>query len=119
MAYTENYRVTNARKVNSSKYPDGWLYILKICNHDIYKIGVSQNPKRRIRDIKSHLPFESKVLFLGNFVDVYELEKCIHELFHENKLRNEWFNSYKEDIDDLIRSLKYAYLKENNLLIDG
>ena len=113
----ENYRISNARKVNSKKNPDGYLYVLKLKDFDLYKIGVSQNPKRRIRDIKSYFPFDSNLLYLKEFIDVYDFEEAIHFVYNENLLRKEWFYLDKEEAKDLISSLQYDYFKENDLLI--
>lgn len=113
----EDYRQQNARKVNSNKNPDGYIYILQIEEFDLYKIGVSQNVKRRIKDIRSNNPFYCKLIYVGSFYDVYEIEKQIHELFSINKFKGEWFKSYKDDIKDLIDSLSVEYLKKHDLLI--
>ncbi len=112
----ESYRSKNARKVNSNKKPNGFLYIIEIEEHNLYKVGVSADIKRRIKDIRSHVPFYCKVIYLGWFYDVYELEEQIHKHLSINKFKGEWFQCYNEDILELINSLSYEYLKENNLL---
>lgn len=96
----------NIRKVNSVRFPKGCIYILKKYNEDLYKIGVSQNVKRRIRDISSILPFEVETVYISELIeDVYDLELIIHSRFKINKVRKEWFDLYKEDIDILINIL--------------
>tara|TARA_R110000851_G_scaffold239999_1_gene392729 strand:+ start:394 stop:771 length:378 start_codon:yes stop_codon:yes gene_type:complete len=113
MAYNqEEYRVSNARITNAKKYPNGFLYILKLKGFDLYKIGVSNKPKRRIRDIKSVLPFESDIVFCKRYIDVYPLEKQLHDLYIENKARKEWFYVYDEDITKLLKMLTTLYAKE-------
>lgn len=98
---------SNIRKVNSSRFPKGCVYILKKENEDLYKIGVSQNPARRIRDIKAILPFEVDIIFISSELDkVYDLEFIIHKKFKDNNVRKEWFNIYEEDIVILINILK-------------
>ena len=97
----------NIRKVNSIRFPKGCIYILKKDNEDLYKIGVSQNVKRRIRDISAILPFEIETVFISDLIEgVYDIEFIIHNRFKINKVRKEWFNLYKEDIDILINILK-------------
>ena len=113
MAYIkEEYRVSNARKTNSKRYPDGFIYILKLKGFDLYKIGVSNKPKRRIRDIKNVLPFESNIVFCKRYIDVYSLEKQLHDLYIENKARKEWFYIYNEDVTEVLSMLTNLYNQE-------
>lgn len=115
----EDYRQKNARKVNSKKYPDGYIYILQIEEFDLFKIGVSQNVKRRVRDIRAANPFCCKLIYVGSFYDVYTLEEQIHDLFSKNKHKGEWFKIHTNEIIDLINSLGIKYLKKHNLLLNG
>lgn len=110
----ENYRVTNARITNSKKFPNGYLYILKLKGFDLFKIGVSNNPKRRIRDIKSCLPFESSVVFCKLFDEVYSLEKQIHDIHSINKVRKEWYNISDDDLKQMINILTDIHYSEVN-----
>lgn len=95
----------NARKSNSKLRPDGYIYILKLKGFDIYKIGVSSNPERRINDIDSANPFGVKVLCLLYFKNAYELEECIHDSFKRKALRKEWFKFDEISISILIKQL--------------
>ena len=117
MAYKEltnnNYRVDNARKTNSKKYPNGFIYILKLDGFDLYKIGVSNKPKRRIRDIQSCLPFDSNVLFCKKYKNVYELEQELHKIYSINNKRKEWFNLSNDDYKHLDKILNYLHKLES------
>lgn len=118
MAYTQEkkdecYRSDNARKTNSKLNPDGYLYLIKLNGFDIYKIGVSSNPKRRIKDLKSANPFDIEIIFLAYFEDVYQLESLVLDLFTINKIKGEWFKAYEEDISNLKIILSDLYKKEN------
>ena len=115
MAYKpEDYRTNNARKVNSKRFPNGYLYILELEGFDIYKVGVSQKPKRRIRDINGVLPFETKTIYLKYFEDVYNIEEIVHSRLKNNKKRKEWFELYREDVNILMSVLNEVYAMENN-----
>jgi len=103
---SESYRKDNARKVNSKKKPNGYLYILQNKQFDLIKIGVSANPKRRIRDIKANLPFDTDCVFLNYYKDVYYLEELIHQRFKNNQIKGEWFQVYNEDVMGLKNVLK-------------
>jgi hypothetical protein len=100
------YRSDNARKVNSNKKPNGYIYVLQNKRFDLIKVGVSSSPKRRIRDIKAGVPFDIDCLFLKHFNNVYDLESIIHKQLINNKVKGEWFQVYKDDVVTLINVLK-------------
>jgi len=95
----------NARKSNSKLRPDGYIYILKMIGFDIYKIGVSSNPERRIKDIDNLNPFGIEVISINFFKNAYEMEECIHDSFCKNIFRKEWFKIHPEDIVILSKQL--------------
>lgn len=105
-----------ARELNKSKRPDGFIYVLKLKGFDLYKIGVSANPKRRIYDIDSHSPFGTEIILLLFFKNVYEMEECIHDSFKLNHKRKEWFEIHPEDIVILKKQLQ-AFNKKGIYLI--
>jgi len=111
----QEYRKLNARKVNSAKFPDGHLYLLKMKGFDIYKVGVSKKPKRRILDLKAANPFELEVLFCSKFKDVYSLEELVLDVFKMNIIKGEWFNSFESDINDLLSCLNNILNVENGV----
>jgi hypothetical protein len=90
-----DYRRENARITNLKKYPNSNIYVLKAINHNYFKIGVSQNIERRLRDVNSSSPIEVELLFSKKIRNAYDLERFIHELIKDYHLRNEWF-----EIDD-------------------
>lgn len=81
----------NASKVNKAKKPDGYLYVLKYGNNNLFKFGVSSNPDRRIKDIDACSPVAIKELGRYFFKNVYEIEEMIHDNLKEAKIRREWF----------------------------
>lgn len=95
----------NARKSNSKSRPDGYVYIVKLNGFDIYKIGVSANPERRIKDIDSSNPFGIEIICLLYFKNAYEMEECIHDSFRDKALRKEWFKFDKISLSILINQL--------------
>ena len=95
-----------ARNLNKSKRPDGFIYILKLKGFDLYKIGVSANPKRRIYDIDSNSPFGVKEICVLFFKNVYEIEECVHDNFKSSLKRKEWFEMSEQCIKSLQFELK-------------
>lgn len=104
--FKEDYRRQNARKVNKSKNPNGFLYILWNESLNLIKIGVSNSPKRRIRDIKSYSPFDLDLVLLKYYEDVYSLEKMVHDKWQNNRIKGEWFQGHKNDLLQTIKILK-------------
>lgn len=111
----QGFRSDNARKANKSKFPDGFIYIMRLSGFDIYKIGVSNNPKRRLRDLQSANPFELKTLFCARFKDVYSLEEQLLDKFKMNQIKGEWFNAYEECVSEVITLLSNLHLIENEV----
>lgn len=89
-------RTENARMVNKKKFPDGYIYVIRFGKTDLFKIGVSQNPKRRLKDLNAISPEPIGVLGIYKFKNVYEMEECVHDNFEEFRHRKEWF---KFDLD--------------------
>ena len=100
--------VSNARKANSKLRPDGFLYFIKLNGHDVYKIGVTSNIKRRLYDIDSNSPFGVTLVSYYYFKNVYETEEMIHDNLKSNNLRKEWFNldnEYLKILTDQVKEL--------------
>lgn len=96
----------NAAKVNKSKKPDGYIYILKYGDNDIYKFGVSGNPDRRIKDIDSCSPVPIKELGRFFFKNVYEIEEMIHDNIRSYAIRREWFNLKESIVLEILEEIK-------------
>jgi hypothetical protein len=101
------------RKTQQKKYPDGYIYLIKLKEQNIYKIGVSQNVRRRLLDINNILPFEFDIVSLHNFKDVYNLEEYILKKFKGYKLKGEWFKLPPQKAKVLITYLHLKDVKEN------
>jgi hypothetical protein len=101
-----DYRNKNASKVNSVRYPNSSIYIFKIQDKDIYKIGVSQNITRRHRDISNSSPFNIDIIFREKKPDAYILENTLHNFFIDKHIKNEWFNLTELEIDECLNKIK-------------
>ena len=77
---------------NRKRFPDGFIYLIKLHNQDIYKLGVSNNPKRRICDIDTYLPFDLEILAINYFKNVYDVEDLISEKIKEYSVKREWYS---------------------------
>jgi hypothetical protein len=77
--------------VNKKKYPNGYIYFIRCVDTNFYKLGVSKNPKRRICDIDSYLPFDLEILSLHYFENIYDIEKELSEKIKQFNIRREWY----------------------------
>lgn len=79
------------RKLAASKVGVGYVYLVRIRNTQEYKIGVSTNPKRRLRDISSSMPYEIDILAVNKTNDPYVFEQELLDNYEGHLIRNEWF----------------------------
>lgn len=79
------------RKLAASKVKDAYIYFINIKGTDKYKIGISTNPKRRLRDISSYIPFELNVLSIHFIKNAFEYEQYFLNKYASNLIKNEWF----------------------------
>jgi hypothetical protein len=70
-----------------SKGKQQHLYIVR-CG-EFFKIGVSDNPERRIKDLETSNPFPIEVLYIGH--NEGHEEKLWHDIFEHRHHRGEWF----------------------------
>jgi hypothetical protein len=85
-----------ARSSNSKIEENGSVYLYKSGKH--YKIGRTNDLKRRDREIKLQLPIEAELIHRIITDDPVGIEKYWHSRFSENRLNGEWFNLSSSDI---------------------
>lgn len=100
---------------NKKKYPDGYLYFIKIHKQDVYKIGVSGNVKRRIQDISSNIPFELEILSIHLFKNVYDIEEELTLRYKNKNIRKEWYSFTIEEAKDIMIELHNLNVIKSNL----
>lgn len=61
------------------------------------KIGQSDNPTARVRQIQIHCP--EPVKLAGTMPGTQEDERAVHRLFHEHRVRGEWFRLEQPILD--------------------
>jgi T5orf172 domain. len=70
-----------------------------------YKIGVSKEPSKRIEAIRNGNSKELALVYQSRkYSNAFELERKIHSLFAEDKVRGEWF--YFENVKEKINLIK-------------
>jgi hypothetical protein len=90
----------------------GWLYLMK--QGDLFKIGMTKNPPRRIRDARTWLP-NVEVIAMKPFWNVGELERMLHEGLANYWHEGEWFKFPDADSSDyLVDGFKEFYEKDRD-----
>jgi hypothetical protein len=113
-----NYRVSNAKKVNKKRFPNSCIYIIRIKNTNYYKIGVSQNYKRRLRDIESSMPFTIELITIKKVKDAYNIETTLHDTFKQKYIKSEWFNLNELDIKKAKKIINTGTIEVSNSLFN-
>lgn len=98
--------IGNISKINKNRFPDGYIYIVRLGNKGIFKIGVSNNPDRRIKDIDSYSPIPIREVGRFYFKNVYEIEEMIHDNLKNLLIRREWFKLTEEHAFDICKQIK-------------
>ncbi len=112
--------------MSSRKYK---IYLIYCKNIHLYKIGISINPEKRIKQLQTGTPYELSIISIYDSKYPFKVEKILHNTFLSKKipdsfqydfewLTGEWFNlsinnvlgfcdSCKK-IEDMIDNLKMA-----------
>jgi hypothetical protein len=79
-------RWTNEGKV------EGYVYLIKPTGHNVYKIGCSVNPTRRLKALQSRVKGVSlEIVTAILYVDYEAAERHWHHRFSSFRLSSEWF----------------------------
>ena len=78
----------------------GCVYLMRAEGTELCKIGVSMNPKERLKTISSSSPFD--ISLLSTISGGYETEKQLHKKYENLGLRvkNEWFRLTDDILKD-------------------
>ena len=92
---------TNVESSNGVSY----VYLMHSVKDNLYKIGFSANPIKRLKTLQTGNGNEIKLIGLlrGGVIQ----EKAIHEYFKDLKIKNEWFKA-DERILDFFNSYKFS-----------
>lgn len=90
------------RDLANSKIKIGFVYFIRIKNTNKCKIGVSINPKRRLSDISSIIPFDIEILAVNKILNPYNIEQKIINEYKSKLIKNEWFDFDIMNIKDIV-----------------
>lgn len=84
------------------------VYLMHDTLNNFYKIGISNSPEYREKTLQSEKPtivlLCSKQFPKRKIAEI--LEKTLHDTYANKRIRGEWFNLEKDDINDLFFILK-------------
>lgn len=99
----ENYEVTSP-SIKSQEKSDNvfnetaFVYLIKNFDNGQIKIGFSCNPQDRIKEIKTSCHSAKLIFFAKGTMDE---EKYLHEIYSNQRIKNEWFSLSNIDIKDI------------------
>lgn len=102
----------NARRRGPVRHTDspGVVYIAK-CN-GAYKIGLSKNPQRRLKDIEYQQGSPVKLIYGINTEGMFQTESALHHLFYDKRIEGEWFDLSEDDLEYI------AWIQREGLIDD-
>lgn len=72
--------------------PAGYVYVIQDLEYSkLYKIGRSNNPARRLKEIRAILPGQSEIIAILKTEDAATLEWQLHQRYADYRKNGEWF----------------------------
>lgn len=99
---TENCEPQKQCSQQTIKYSRaGYIYLMRCKDTDRYKIGRTNNLKVRIKQLNPpQSPYQIEMVCSSYVPDSYLLEKTLHYLYMENRVRGEWFELNEKQVND-------------------
>jgi hypothetical protein len=99
------------------------IYLIKSIKYGCYKIGVSKNPDKRLKQLQTGNPSELELLCVYDSEIAFKIEKVLHNTFNINKEHGEWFDlSIKDEFyfinecKKIDETLKFLIKNENKFV---
>jgi hypothetical protein len=97
-----------------------YVYLIRCSENSYYKIGISKNVERRLKQIQTSSPDEVYLIHKYESKYASRIEKALHNFFISYHRNNEWFElSLNEEINflEMCSSIEknLIYLEENKI----
>lgn len=79
----------------------GYVYAIGIVSTQYVKIGHAGSPKRRLAALQSSLPFKLELLYTLKVEDPRSVERALHDLLADSRVRGEWFELPERPLSEL------------------
>ena len=91
-----------------------YVYLISDSNTYNYKIGISNNPERRIKTLQTGNDNKLKIVHKILCEYYTHVEKALHHRYNLNKINGEWFELSNNDV---IAFPEYCQKIDNNIKI--
>jgi hypothetical protein len=78
------------------------VYLIKKEEGNMYKIGVSNNPKKRLQELQTGNPDTLTLVETYNTIHNFKLENFLHRTYSDKNVQLEWFELTTEDVKSFI-----------------
>src|SRR3972149_2350495 len=106
------------------------IYLIFCKTNNLYKIGVSVNKNKRLKQLQTGNPYEISIITTYDSKYPFKVEAILHSMFISKKtpdnfqydfelLKGKWFNLSSEDVLEFINSCKKIEETIDNLKIAG
>lgn len=91
-----------------------YVYLISDSNTYNYKIGISNNPERRIKSLQTGNDNKLKIIHKILCEYYSDVEKALHYRYNSNKINGEWFELTDNDVTTFP---EYCQKIDNNIKI--
>jgi hypothetical protein len=77
----------------------GFVYLVKADDDNIYKIGCSKSPIKRLSSLQSSNHKELRVIHRVFSLNMWVLEKALHQYYSSCQVRGEWYQLTPEQVE--------------------
>ncbi len=91
-----DWRINNTK--TSTKFPDTSGYIYMVLSENLYKIGCSKYPTKRIDKYHTQNPHPVKLVLLAKVEEYRLVERTVLSMFKSKKHQGEWFGLDQQDV---------------------
>ena len=94
-----------ANEINQLTLTSGWIYVIKDRITNNFKIGITQNdnPKVRLSHYVNYI--EIDLIYIEYINNCFEVEALIHQKYHADRIKGDWFKLCNEDVISIIRCI--------------
>lgn len=101
---------------------DRTIYLIRSKENGYYKIGISKNPQKRLKQLQTGNASELEIIHLYKTEYASKIEKTLHNLYSHNRLEGEWFDlsivealNIKEQIKKIENNFKLIYESQKSI----
>ena len=98
----------STKRHNTLRVDEGYVYLIRATGQNLYKIGKSINPEKRVQSIIGGLPMKADVVHIAWFEDHSYAEQMFHDTFSKTRQNGEWFVLEDKDVE-FIKSFGQNY----------